>query len=251
MLRRCSFGRPVLRRMLCLVVCLAAPLLVQAAEGGDFTWPGWRGPHHDGVSRETGLAKDWPKDGPRVVWQVENVGIAYSSLAVADGRIYTQGDLDGVEHIICLSEKDGSRIWAVQPEPVKKALDARVATQMKQGDRNGNGVLDEPEALARLGWDFNKYDQQGEGDAAEIAAARAKRLLEQLDKNGDGRLAFDEVGPAFRNDMANIDSADKQADAAELAKRRAAALLKALDVNVDGHLDRREADNSPLGRRFG
>ncbi len=176
--RRYAFRAPL---WLCLVVWFALPA-VRAADGEKFSWPGWRGPHHDGVSRETGLLKEWPKDGPRVVWQVENVGVAYSSLAAAGGRIYTQGDLDGVEHILCLSEKDGSRIWAVQPEPVKKALDARIATQMKQADRNANGVLDEPEALARLGWEFNRYDQAAEGDPAEIAAARAKRLLEQLDK---------------------------------------------------------------------
>jgi hypothetical protein len=203
------------------------------------------------VSRETGLLKQWPKDGPRVVWQVENVGIAYSSLAVADGRIYTQGDLVGVEHIICLSEKDGSRIWAVQPEPVKKALEARVATQMKQADRDGNGVLDEPEALARLGRDFGRFDLPSSGDAAEIAADRGKRLLEQLDKNSDASLTFDEAGAAFRDTLPSIDTADKRADAAELAGRRAAVLLKALDANSDGKLDRRESGNSPLGPRFG
>jgi hypothetical protein len=232
------------------VACLGSSLPAQEAVG-KFTWPNWRGPHHDGVSRETGLLKEWPKDGPRVVWQVENVGVAYSSLAVAGGRIYTQGDLDGVEHIICLREKDGSLVWAVQPEPVKKALDARIAAELKQGDRNRNGMLDEPEALARLGWNFNRYDQAGEGDPAEIAARRAKQLVEQLDKDGDGSLTFDEAGAAFRNELPNLDAADRQADAAELANRRTAALLKALDANSDSRLDRREANNSPLGPRFG
>src|SRR6187397_71525 len=83
---RCSLWRPAL----CLAASLAVPL-AKAGDSGKFTWPGWRGPHHDGVSRETGLLKDWPQNGPRVVWQIENVGVAYSSLAVADGRIYTQG----------------------------------------------------------------------------------------------------------------------------------------------------------------
>ena len=27
-------------------------------------WPQWRGPHRDGISKETGLLKEWPKDGP-------------------------------------------------------------------------------------------------------------------------------------------------------------------------------------------
>jgi outer membrane protein assembly factor BamB len=244
-----SVWRPFL--CLCLATSFASTVQSQTPQGDKFNWPGWRGPHHDGVSRETGLLKEWPKEGPRVVWQVENVGVAYSSLAVVDGRIYTLGDLDGVEHIICLSEKDGSRIWAVQPEPVKKALEERVATQMKQADRNGNGVLDEPEALARLGRDFGRFDRPESGDPAAIAAHRGKRLLEQLDKNTDGTLTFDEAGQAFRETLPNIDAADKEANMAELVKRRTAALVKTLDANGDGKLDRREADKSPLGPRFG
>src|SRR5262245_8916734 len=102
----------------CFSVCFALP--IQAEDGGKFSWPQWRGPQRDGVSRETGLLKEWPKEGPRVLWQIEDVGVAYSSLAVVGDRIYTQGDLDGVEHTICVSVKDGSRIWAVQPEPVRK-----------------------------------------------------------------------------------------------------------------------------------
>ncbi|MEE3221042.1 MAG: hypothetical protein VX257_12285, partial [Planctomycetota bacterium] len=37
-------------------------------------WPQWRGPQREGISRETGLVKEWSKDGPPVIWQVEHVG---------------------------------------------------------------------------------------------------------------------------------------------------------------------------------
>ena len=43
-----------------------------------------------------------------------------SALAIKDGRIITQGDLDGVEHVIALNVSDGKTIWAVQPAPVKE-----------------------------------------------------------------------------------------------------------------------------------
>ena len=29
-------------------------------------WPQWRGPNRDGVSQETGLLQEWPKEGPKL-----------------------------------------------------------------------------------------------------------------------------------------------------------------------------------------
>ncbi|MEI6536990.1 MAG: hypothetical protein WCN98_16725, partial [Verrucomicrobiaceae bacterium] len=87
------------------------------AKVGD--WPQWRGSNRDGISQETGLLREWPTEGPKVVWQVDSVGVGYSSIIIKDGRIYTQGDLDGVEHVIALDAADGKVLWAVQPGPVK------------------------------------------------------------------------------------------------------------------------------------
>src|SRR4051812_36584135 len=58
--------------------------------GGD--WPTFRGPDRTGVSTETGLLQEWPKEGPPLVWKADGVGRGYSSLAIAGGRIYTLGD---------------------------------------------------------------------------------------------------------------------------------------------------------------
>src|ERR1700675_4545387 len=88
--------------LMALLLSIAATAASDAAD-----WPQWRGPNRDGVSQEKGLLKEWPSRGPPVVWQVDTVGIGYSSLAIKDGRIFTQGDIDGVEHIIALSIKDG------------------------------------------------------------------------------------------------------------------------------------------------
>ena len=32
-------------------------------------WPQWRGPRRDGVSQETGLLKEWPRGGPKLLWR--------------------------------------------------------------------------------------------------------------------------------------------------------------------------------------
>ena len=58
-------------------------------------WPQFRGLNRDGKSAETGLLKKWPKDGPKLLWSVDGLGIGFSSVAIADGYVYTTGMLDG------------------------------------------------------------------------------------------------------------------------------------------------------------
>ena len=106
-------------------------------------WPQWRGPNRDAKSAETGLLKEWPEAGPKVIWRIENVGVGYSSVSVSDGKIYTMGDLEGVEHIIALDEKTGKQLWAVQPAPVADKLNAKVDEQFAKFDQDSDGSLSE------------------------------------------------------------------------------------------------------------
>src|SRR5690606_29918554 len=75
-------------------------------------WPQWRGPERNGISRESGLLKEWPKEGPPLVWQVKDVGSGYSTPAVAGEYIYLLGN-EGMEDefVLALSVKDGSCVW--------------------------------------------------------------------------------------------------------------------------------------------
>jgi len=57
-------------------------------------WPQFRGPNRDGKSAETGLLKKWPQGGPKLLWSVEELGIGFSSVAVANGFVYTTGMLN-------------------------------------------------------------------------------------------------------------------------------------------------------------
>ena len=49
---------------------------------------------------------------PKPLWQV-NVGIGYSSMAVADGKLYTQGWnwRTGADSVVCLNAVTGKLIW--------------------------------------------------------------------------------------------------------------------------------------------
>ena len=103
-------SRQALGLWLIAVLCLLANLGVPAPTSAE-DWPQWRGPNRDGISTEKNLLKEWPADGaPKVVWQVDSVGVGYSSVVVKDGRVITQGDLNGVEHVIALNADDGNAI---------------------------------------------------------------------------------------------------------------------------------------------
>jgi outer membrane protein assembly factor BamB len=82
---------------------------------GAADWPQWRGPHRDGISPETGLLKGWPKDGPKLLWQLREIGAGYSTPAVVADRLYVQTN-KGVadEFVQAFQVKDGTHIWSTR-----------------------------------------------------------------------------------------------------------------------------------------
>lgn len=231
-----------------LGLCAAASAQVPYVAGD---WPQWRGPNRDGISLDKGLLKEWPKDGPSLLWQVDTVGAGYSSLALKDGRIYTQGDVDGVEHILCLDGKDGKTLWKVQPGPVAALLTTKLDNEVKQLDKNKDGKIDELEAIARFGWDWNKYDKPAGGELEALAAKRTAALFTALDKDADGKLTHAEAGNILRDAFERVDTQDKSADEKALAAARTAVHLKELDKDADERLSKTEIKGSPLERHFG
>src|SRR5262245_7285256 len=98
-----------------LVVSLVALPLLLAAPLGAADWAEWRGPLRNGVSLEKGLLQEWPKDGPKLMWQANDIGAGYSTPSVVGDRIYLLSN-DGLENesAIALSTKDGKKIWSTR-----------------------------------------------------------------------------------------------------------------------------------------
>lgn len=95
-------------------------ITLPAGTAGD--WPQYRGPNRDDVSTETGLLKEWPKDGPKLLWTFSQAGVGYSPPAVVGGRVYVTGGREDKELLISLDAKaapDGSvkELWAVEIGP--------------------------------------------------------------------------------------------------------------------------------------
>jgi len=73
-------------------------------------WPNWRGPHHNGISTETGWLAQWPADGPPRLWKT-SVGIGFSSVTVCKGRAYTMGNRNDADTVFCFDAETGRVIW--------------------------------------------------------------------------------------------------------------------------------------------
>ena len=215
-------------------------------------WPQWRGPNRDAKSAETGLLKEWPEAGPKVIWRIENVGVGYSSVSVSDGKIYTMGDLEGVEHIIALDEKTGKQLWAVQPAPVADKLNAKVDEQFEKFDQDSDGSLSEKESLEGLGEQFLKSDSTNESaDAAAVAKTRAQNFIATFDKNDDAKLGPDEIPRQLGREAARIDAASGgRKEINSIAEARAAATIKALDEDADNQVSKKEARNGVVDGYF-
>ncbi|MBC8230308.1 PQQ-like beta-propeller repeat protein [bacterium] len=78
---------------------------IQAADS-----PQWRGPERNGLSKETGLLKEWPEGGPKLLWSVEGIGSGFSSLSIVKGVLYITGTVDNVE-ILSAYDLDGNLKW--------------------------------------------------------------------------------------------------------------------------------------------
>lgn len=56
-------------------------------------WPQYLGPNRNAISPETGLARTWPKEGPKVLWTFP-LGPGFGGPAVSGGKVYLLDRID-------------------------------------------------------------------------------------------------------------------------------------------------------------
>jgi outer membrane protein assembly factor BamB len=74
-------------------------------------WPGFRGANRDSVVRTVLISTDWEKSPPPQKWR-RPIGPGWSSMAVVDGRLFTQEQRGDNEAVVCLDADTGSQIWS-------------------------------------------------------------------------------------------------------------------------------------------
>ncbi|MGH9785833.1 MAG: PQQ-binding-like beta-propeller repeat protein, partial [Terriglobia bacterium] len=75
-------------------------------------WPQWRGPDRTGLSKETGLLKQWPASGPPRVWMISNLGAGFGSIAIQGDRIFVQSLIGNQSTLASLNRADGRLVWS-------------------------------------------------------------------------------------------------------------------------------------------
>ena len=100
----------VLRLGLIGALALGSASIISAAD-----WPQWRGPQRTATSPETGLLKEWPAAGPRLVWQVKDAGQGFSTPSVVGDRLYLVSN-EGLqnEFVRALNVADGKPVWSTR-----------------------------------------------------------------------------------------------------------------------------------------
>ena len=118
---------------LCVVVSVNVALRAQAASTD---WPQWRGPERNGISRDTGLLREWPRTGPAVVWSASQLGAGYGSVAVAGDRVFVQGMKNRQSMVTSLDRASGKPVWSIA---LGAAQDRRVPVDPAVDDGRGRG----------------------------------------------------------------------------------------------------------------
>jgi len=147
-----------------LLVAFAGQVMAQAGAN----WPQWRGPNRDGVSKETGLLKQWPAEGPPLLWKASGAGRGYSSFSIANGRLYTMGLRGDREFVIAFDVATGKEAWATAHGGAfhNDRGDGPRGTPTVDGDRlyalGGNGDLSAIDAkTGKIVWSKNVLREFG------------------------------------------------------------------------------------------
>ena len=104
------------------VLTFAATAFLGMAALDAADWPQWQGPDRTRISKETGLLKEWPAGGPKVIWTANDLGSGYGSMAVAGNRVFLQGARGANSMVIALNRADGKEVWSKALGPVETKM---------------------------------------------------------------------------------------------------------------------------------
>jgi outer membrane protein assembly factor BamB len=88
----------------------AAPAPAAEAKPAPY-WTDYRGPLRDGHYRQTPVLDAWPANGLRRLWKIP-IGLGYSSMVIADGRLYTIDQRRDKEVVAAYDAASGRELWA-------------------------------------------------------------------------------------------------------------------------------------------
>jgi outer membrane protein assembly factor BamB len=108
-----SKNQMIMIRNLFLLLFLA-PILTEGQQKIDKS--DWRGPNRDGVFQEKNLLKQWPENGPELLWSFVGLGFGHSSVSVANGKVYVTGIKDTIasQGTLYTFDLNGKLLWQTE-----------------------------------------------------------------------------------------------------------------------------------------
>jgi len=73
----------------------------------------WRGQERTGIYNETGLLKEWPADGPKLLWSYDELDKGFTSVTIAEEKIFLTGIKDSTGYLYALSMQ-GKLLWKIE-----------------------------------------------------------------------------------------------------------------------------------------
>lgn len=78
----------------CFLALIFTPILAVAQQKTEIS--DWRGPNRHGIFTEKNLLKQWPENGPELLWSFEGLGFGHSSVAIVNDKVYVTGIKDTI-----------------------------------------------------------------------------------------------------------------------------------------------------------
>ena len=96
--------------MIKFITIITILLCLSSSQAQNIIKSQWRGPNRTGVYPDEKLLKQWPADGPKLLWSHENIGEGFASPAVTDKYVYINGMIDETGYLHAF-DLQGKLLW--------------------------------------------------------------------------------------------------------------------------------------------
>lgn len=95
----------------CYLLCIVILAIVSSCEKKGVNQ--WRGTNRSGEYPEKNLLREWPAEGPSLLWEYEGIGNGYGSPVINDNMLYITGEMDSTNYLFALST-EGELLWKTE-----------------------------------------------------------------------------------------------------------------------------------------
>jgi outer membrane protein assembly factor BamB len=198
-------GTPI-RNLLVPSTVLGGLLLAQFVQFAQAdNWPQWRGPTHDGISKEANLPSEW-STGKNLVWTLPMPGMGGSTPAVWGDRIFVTSE-DGSDLVLICVTVQGKELWKTKLGTGKQRFRADEGNQASPSPSTdgkhvytffGTGDFACCDFDGKVIWNFNAQEKYGKFDILHgmhvTPLLHGDRLyLSLLHAGGQWVIAFDKA----------------------------------------------------------